>query len=85
MKRDKNLTERTRRQAALGPGPGPGTGQPSASQMVALSPLLPPGLQVLPAALLSVRLLHRLCGPALSAYSGLCCSFIILACVCLSL
>lgn len=50
-----------------------------------LSPSLPLGLHVLLAALLSVRLLHCLCGPTLSAYSELFCSSIILACMWLSL
>lgn len=50
-----------------------------------LSPPLPLGLHVPPAALLSVRLLHCLCGPTLSAYSVLFCSSIVLACIWLSL
>lgn len=46
-----------------------------------LSPPLLLGLHVLPAAQLSVRLLHCLCGLPLSAYSGLFWSSILLACM----
>ena len=50
-----------------------------------LFPPLPLGMHVLLPALLSLRLLHCLCGPTLSAYSGLFCPSIILACMWLSL
>lgn len=69
-KETKNLTGRMRRQVARGLDPG--TGSHGLSGGRSLSPPLLPGLHVLPAARLSVRLLHCLCGPvSLSAYSGL--------------
>ena len=50
-----------------------------------LSPPFPLETHVLLPALLSLRLLHCLCGPTLSAYSGLFCPSIILASMWLSL
>lgn len=62
----------------------PRAGKPSASWAVAVSPPVPLGLHVLGPVLLSGPPLHRPRRPTVSAYSGLFCSSIVLACKWLS-